>query len=339
MRLVSFVLLLNFFLNTQLGFAVDLTQHHFIQDCNILTNKGELVKVFPGKLCLFLDDGSFVSVHENGIRRYDKKNEILWDVEGNFHHQINLSHDKKRILAIGSKVESIAKKLIRIDTISIIDLNGRVLNEIGAEKLLEWTNQSSSDFPVPHWESDTRAKIEMTHLNSIHEVPKLSSARNDLPFSEGDYIVNGLAHGLFVLSPDLKRIRLHKIITSSTIHRVHDAQVLASGRILFFNNMVSDSTDFNRYSAIQEFDPVTERIASIFEANPAAMFYSRVCGSVQALDEDTIMFSDRLNAAYIYSLKKKVIIQAVRGTHDRGETLVRNCSTRMAKIKQFLLHR
>ena len=57
-------------------------------------------KNFPGALCLFFDDGSFISANEKSIRKFAPSRAIAWEVPASFHHMISLSTDRKRVLAL-----------------------------------------------------------------------------------------------------------------------------------------------------------------------------------------------------------------------------------------------
>jgi hypothetical protein len=110
----------------------------------------------------------------------------------------------------------------------------------------------------------------------------------------------------------------HTKLVSSLGHQTHDVQVTAEGKILYFNNVSHESAGTNRHSSIDLFDPLTTSTETVFSATPKAMFFSSICGGVQELDEDHLLFSDYLNGTYLYSRKTRELTTSLRETHYIG---------------------
>lgn len=340
LRLKLAILLLMFSASETYAVAYkDLLKYHIVQDCNILNMNGDLLKVFPGKMCLFFDDGSFVSATTKGMRLFGKDDSVVWEFPGYFHHQLALSPDKKRIFALSSDVAVVKGNKIRVDKILVISVDGKVLHELNSDVLLGMTKQDSLNWDNMPWViEDTKTKTEMSHFNSLYEIPKIKSSKHPA-FKEGNLILNGLSHGTYVMSPDLKKVLFHSRFNTSLDHRTHDAQVTENGNVIFFNNISSDSPRHNAFSSIQEFDPFKKEVVFEFTAQPKAMFYSLICGSVQEFGDDLILFSDRFNGTYIYSRKEKWMYATIRETHNRNNLSVSNQYTKAYDLSKFLARR
>lgn len=280
-------------------------EHLWIQNgCSLYRRK--VIKIFPGSFCQFLDDGSFISASHTSIRLFSKAQEVVWEIKGHFHHQVNLSLDKKRILVLTSDIVKRDGKLQRDDAFLILDLDGKTIaRESFHPHLLR-----RSLTPL-NWTTLKMASLETSHFNSIYEVPE-NPYSNTVPWLKaGNIIVNCLMLGVFIFSPDLKKILHHRTFTFSQDHFVHDIQITANGEFLVFNNLALSKNE-NSHSAIQKFNGPENRMTLDFRASPPEMFYSAHSGGVQEIG-DSIFFSHVVNGGYVYSQTRKEILQSIPG--------------------------
>lgn len=312
-----------------------LQKYSLVQDCTILDISGKVKRVFPGKMCLFLDDGRFVSANENFIRLYGKKKEPLWTLPGHYHHQLALSLDKKKILAIASSYLTIKGEKIREDLFQVISLEGKILAEERTSKIL-----TDAKLPFLFWVNspwlvqETSTKKEISHFNSFYEIPANESGLSYL--QQGNFVINGLSHGIFVLTSDLKKTLHHEILPTSINHFVHDVQVTKEGNIIYFNNFSKEGgEDLNSFSTIHEYDLKKKQTVFEFKANPETTFFSRYCGSVQELDDGLLLFSDKFNGTWIYSRNDKKLLLTIRGTHFQNKLPVYNQTTKGFDLSAF----
>lgn len=308
---------------------------HLVNGCRVFTMEGLPVKTFPGNICLFFPDGSLVSASEKSLIRFSPKDEIQWEIPGNFHHQLELDHSRKHILAMGNVV----RDGVRSDTFVIIDLAGRKTHETNSEKIYSQVGVRPELVPSSEFiRARTGAVSEAGHFNSFYEIPAMVSGKG-LPeyLKQGNFVVNALSDGVFVLSADLSKVLHHFRISQSHDHQIHDVQVRPSGEFVFFNNRGADGGPLNRYSAIQILDS-KGKLGFSYTAQPREFFYSQSCGGVQELDSDLILFSDVMNATYFYSRKKQKLEKAVTGTH-RNPSQPWNSPTQRVKawdLRDFL---
>lgn len=311
--------------------------NQLVSGCYVLSMKDNLISNFPGKFCVFFDDGSFVSASDTHLRFITKDNEVKWEIPGYFHHQLNLSIDGTKILALGSRTFPIKNNgMFRSDRIMIIDLAGKILHEVDSEQVLKETGVRWLTWETtPAFREITGAGIEMSHFNSFYEIP-----RNPNPaFRSGDFIVNGHSQGMFVISSDFKTYKQLPPLRIAYSHNTHDVQVNSRGNLLVFVNRHTVRLLENSFSTVNEYDPRTQKSVFEFSATPRELFYSEFCGGVQALDEQHLLISDQLAGTYVYSLKQKKILSAIRKAHKLNDTPNQVQQVKSVDLSKFLTSR
>jgi hypothetical protein len=313
---------------------------HLNRLCKIFDLEGNTLGLYPGEMCVFLPDGSFLSSTRKNLRHISKNNEVIWELAGHFHHQLKLSNDGKRILTLSSSTVKFPIKHYRADKLMVISMDGKVLHERTSETLLNEVGVPFMESVLPDWlVEDLKLYYELSHFNSISEIPKITKGHKNTFLKEGDIIVNALTQGVFVLSPDLQTIRSHRFLSDKKVHKIHDVQANATGNLLFFNNATSDTEASANFSTIQEIDTKTKKIIFEFKANPKQMFYSQICGSVQELESGNLLFADNLNGTFIYSKEKKNIVSTIRATHYEHGQRIEVQHVKGADLTDFLAQR
>lgn len=301
--------------------------------CRLTDQKGEH-RNFPGAFCLFQDDGTFISADESVIRKYSPERRVLWEVRASAHHQINLSPDKKRILAHTYKLEKKERGTVRVEGILILDQDGKIIAETDAERILKSANITSPNRSRFNFELNQQM-IEDSHFNSIYEIGDHKRAKEIPWLQPGNIIVNSLYDAVYVLTPDLKtvlkRIPLENL---SVQHQIHDVQLSSDGNLLFFNNQVKDSKH-HPYSAVQKVDPHTNKVVFEITGTPKIIFYSTVMGSVQEL-EDYYVFSHMTTGGYLYSKKAGQIVKTWPEVMDTIKSIQLTQELKLINAAQFL---
>jgi hypothetical protein len=284
-------------------------------------------------MCLFLDDGTFISAGTNGIRRFNRDQTVMWEAPGRYHHQMNLSEDKKRILALTSETNLRGKIRERDDIIVIHDIeSGKVLHKRLAREILTAGKVIPLEWMDNIFIRESKADIETSHFNSIYEIPENRAAHLAPYLKPGSVIINSVSLGIFILSSDLGQTLYHKVLSHSNGHHTHDVQVTASGEFIFFNNIVADNSVNYFYSAINKYNPLTDKITFQYNAEPKAMFFAAACGGVQEVSDDLLFFSHVVNGGFLYSRKQKKIIEATPGTNGN---MLQLTSTQQIKLIDF----
>jgi hypothetical protein len=286
----------------------------FQQGCGVFNIYLEF-KVFPGQHCVFLEDGSFISSGTDGVRRFNPDGSVKWVTPGNYHHQLNISPDKKRILGIQQAVLKYDDKNVKDDSLVVLDKEtGKVIYERTAHDLLKENGLHPLIWPYQDEHSGLKADTEISHFNSIYEIGKNDKEKTVSFLKAGNLIVNSAGIGFFILTPDLSKTLYYTKYPASIDSRIHDVQVSNDGKILLYNNFVNDPSRGKTFSAIQKFDPVTNRASDEFVSEPVEMFFSAIGGGAQELDDDLLVFTQTMNGVYIYSRKKKKLIHYMPGT-------------------------
>ena len=291
-------------------------------------------------MCVFLRDGSFLSATRSGLRYFSRENEVKWELNGDFHHQLKLSNDERRILALSSESVKHANKEQLQDKVLVISLDGKVLHEVKADYLIREAGLKSLDWVLPSWmRAGTNAVTELSHFNSIYEVPRVTTGRGNSFFREGDLVVNGLGQGIFIISPDLRTLRSHIQLSKKEIHFIHDVQISQRGHLLFFNNHTADSLYEDTYSTVQEIDYPSRKVVFEFMATPKEIFFSRTCGGVQELGPDILLISDNMTGTFFYSRSKNKILSSIRTTHELDRRRVGVQDVKAFDLTEFLSNR
>jgi hypothetical protein len=310
----------------------------FVVACDIYDLHGRVIKNFPGSYCKFLDDGTFISATERSMRRISSDRGVLWEVQGHFHHAFNISLDGKKVLALGSEPVKRGTETLRGGTFLVISVeDGKEIYRQSASLLLDkyglkplgWADSRN-------FAPQQGIKNEMTHFNSIYEIGEVK--RSDAPayLRKGNYVVNGLEHGAFILSSDLKEFLFHFQNPFSFRHYVHDVQVRENGNFLMFTNRHHNNTHFNKGSAIQEVDVVNNLLVFDFLSDPPSVFFSECCGGVQELSQDALLFSDNQNGAYIFSRRQRKLLRTLRSLHHRDGHQLRVQDVKAQDLRRFL---
>lgn len=285
----------------------------FLNGCRISDSLGNELKIYPGLHCALLGNGDALSAGLEELRYITKVGDVLWQIPGSFHHQVNLSHDEKNVLALRSIIKSFQNEEDkRFDALSVYDLNGKVLKEIEATEIFRQANQAALEKKF-FWLKDAKVYHEGSHFNSFHEIPPLTAGKKYPSYIKaGNYVANSLRQGVYILDADLKKVLFHFQIPTSVNHSIHDVQVTTEGRLLYFNNTARPSTPERPFSTVEEMDLNTMKVVTEIKSNPPELFHSVFCGGVQVIDADTIMFSHQIAGVYFYSRVKKQITFATQ---------------------------
>lgn len=350
MRLITFLLTISAAFSFS-AYSQSWTKFHLINGCTIFNMRGENIKSFPGEICQFLDDGSYVLSSGHGIMRMTKKMETLWEVKAHVHHQVNLSPDKKRLLILSSDIFN-GKNDVRQDKFIIMDLHGKVIHEQKASEIFRQIKVTPFMRPYTDPGHIFNAKDEISHFNSIYEIGEIrQSEKKPEWLTKGNVVVNSLIDGIFILSPDLKKVLHHTKFSLSENHSVHDVQVTERGSFLYFNNLekpqlkkdlskIKEGETFfpTLKSSVQEINPVNGQLIEEFDPSPDGVFFSSIMGSVQELDKDTWILSHYLNGTYLYSRSKKTIILNTPFTHVTNFRYHPTQQIKAEDLSKFLSH-
>lgn len=306
--------------------------------CRIYAPAQLVVRVLPGERCLFFDNGDFISSGPGHIRYYSSLGEVKWEVKGHFHHQMNFSNDRQRILAISSVVGKVGRdELKRYDLLMILGIDGKIHATLALDRALEEAGIN----PILQVNQHKMIPIESegSHLNSFYEIPPLKRGVSAPDYvAPGSFVVNGLRQGVLFIDKELKRITKQWVSPFSMVHSVHDAQITERGQLIYFNNFASLEKN-KQFSTIDEVDLKTSRKVLEIKSGPEAFFYSRHSGSVQVLNDDLVVFSHVVAGYYVYSRSRKAVIFSSDAPYVIGDKLVTAQQIRIQDLSEFLRKR
>jgi len=283
-------------------------QLHYVDGCRVYDSQGKLMRDFPGRYCLFLDDGRFISSGKNLIL-FDRDRSKVWEIPGHFHHQMNFTRDKKHILVLSSEVETINEKQVRADVFLKISLKGEIVARLSTKKIFEDHKIQPISWPFVSSGSSLKADLEISHFNSIYEIGSNRLEKSDRRFAAGNILINSAGVGAFILDAAMTKSLYFSKFPQSDGHRVHDLQLTEDGEFFFFNNHNSDQKR-GPYSSIDFMDPIRLVTRKRFTTKPKEFFYAPIRGSAKMIDADLILVSDSIRGKFIISKSKMELVHA-----------------------------
>ena len=281
---------------------------HIVVECSVFDLKGLLLWTFPnGGECLFFDDGRFVNGSKTGVRMYDSHFKLMWERSDRSHHQLNFGLNRKTILVISEEFQSYRDKMVRFDRFLVLNLNGEITKEFSFFKKRKVLNKIKNIEKQGLWKYEVSSKgvkvslIEYSHGNSFYEIPENASSGRNRSFKKSNYIINvNLQFITAILDSSLDKIlwTLPHDVPDSRENNTHDVQVQKNGLVLIYANR----GDRDRFSTIDEFDPIRKVVKTIYRAKSPDIFFSERCGGVQRLDGNRILVNDFSNGPQIHEI-------------------------------------
>jgi hypothetical protein len=277
--------------------APDLQLPHHVIDCIILDHAGNVLREMGGNRCVFWDDGSFVRGTDKELTFFHPDMSVKWSKKMHTHHQLGKSVDGKRILVMEYRFRKYQGKRVRFDRVSIINLEGK--------ELYAYDFYTRRKEIINLYKKIRQEKLELklhlntwefVHTNSISEIPENESSKKIPAFAKGHIIVNSNLLGFaMILDAKLKEI-LWILPPHRSNPRQHDVHVLPNGKVLIYDNVSHLSQD-EKFSTIDEFDPVSGKREVVYQANPPPAFFSPHLGGAQRLPNGNLLISDVTNGA------------------------------------------
>lgn len=275
--------------------------------------QGKMIRKFPGRICVFMEDGSLLSAEEEKLVFYDKLRNVLWSKSLHPHHQLNLSADKKNFLVLGSEVkkEKGPKKeeLVRYDVLYVISLTGEILHSFHFSKHASefdknsWNDARKRRFSkIGYSEFYQKIDWEMTHANSFYEIPENKINGQGDAFKKGNYIVNDISlMQVLVLSSNLKHLVWQDHVIKENWSMFHDVQVVPrTASILYYDN----GSRLRPASRLVEYDLNRKEILWSYPSVLSKNFYSSRMGGVQILENGNVLYNDNTSIPTALEISK-----------------------------------
>lgn len=286
-------------------FTATTVQKYYQAGCAILDENSHIVRLFNGSLCIFLNNGDFISSNlKENIRYFDKTGHLIWESDKPALHQLKLSNAGKNFLAITSETKKINGRNIRADVFSVRDFQNKILKSWSTfdnyKKLqlldLSYFKNCKDDCYWPTlWLSPTEASdvLELTHANSFQEISIKEEIFGSNIWKAGNYLIYlyGPLSVALVLDSDLKNILWSYDFKKIDRIHLHDLQLIAGAKLLVFFNSNIDAQTKTEYSSLEILDLAAMQTTWKYAGRPPEKFFSKLKGSVQILDNSDLLYS------------------------------------------------
>lgn len=278
-------------------------------ECVLLDKQQKILFAKPeAAMCLFRPDGTVVASDHYRLTKYDRAGEVLWEQPFASHHMLRESSDGT-ILILTSEVKTWGGQTHRFDRVEKVSQStGAILYSFSLAKnfdqLVSLAGLKTQPQPESaFWQIDQQSQTEMTHANSAYEIPENALAEKNPAFAAGNVIVNVNTMGLFfILDSKLKKPLWAAAYLPPNKHRLHDVQVLKNGHLLVFNNYSNASPPY--VSSLDEYDVETGKVVWRFQPENPKTLASLWVGSVQALKNGNIFYSDMTSGGFAVEIDR-----------------------------------
>jgi len=241
------------------------------------------------------------------IQRRSWSDEVLWTKGMKAHHDIRELHDGRLLaltwgfnqlarLELGQLPEFEKKPKIKDDLLIELSPEGELLLETSLGRSLARNNDEVGVTVPEEWDPATEPEPDMFHCNSIFLMEDGELAKRDPIYAVGNVLVSSRYQNLlFIVDRRTGDLLWHWRPPGAEWQ--HEASVLASGNILFFDN----GREERGYSRLVELNPLTKEIVWEYTAPEPSDFFSQARGTVAEVEDGVLLVanSDRGEAFQI----------------------------------------
>lgn len=270
---------------------------HLTGMCRIYNDHGTIKAVFPGRQCLFMDDGRLISLGNSGLKAFSSEGKIEWEHPVSTPEAfMSFSLDKNRFYLTTATV------------ISLFNTKGEVIHKLDLP-----------EFP-----------------KAISEIPQLKKKSKLRWLKAGNILVSVPVKGIFVYSPDLKD-HLHTIvINTARDQKLNDFFVTREGTLVSLIEISTETPPEAPGSALEEMTLETGKLLSRFPTVPNGSFYFPVAGSVEILRDGNFLLTHSFTGVYHISRDGKKILQFNTNFHFDSSGMLPPEALRTTKLDSFL---
>jgi hypothetical protein len=239
------------------------------------------------KLIEPLSDDRFLILAE-GIMLIDRRSDILWQIDADYHHDIDIDADGK-IYTLSRRPEywpelNRLRKTIN-DYLIILDSSGRVLKEISfidivlADPVLEARalRYRGAIFDLAE---------DLFHANTVEIIPEDVYIDGQLVFKRGHVLICWRNLDLVgALDPESESLTWHWGFDE--LDAPHQPTLLDNGNLLIFDNGRDKG-----FSRVIELNPLTKTIEWEYQGDPPESFYTASRGGAQRLPNGNTLITD-----------------------------------------------
>ncbi len=227
------------------------------------------------------------------LSRYDKESNLLWSVEGRFHHDLWIHDGKIFVLARVSRLVDYIhpRSLSYVDVIQIRSLQGELEREIS---ILDMIQESAYGFLLPSLnlekKLDATRYLDVLHTNHV-EVFDGRLADSDPIYAKGNILIS-MRNINTIAIIDGETLKIVWIWGPTNLSFQHHPTLLENGHLLVFDNGTENSR-------VVEVDPLSREI--VWQYAPESGFFSDTRGSNQRLANGNTLITES-DTGYVFEV-------------------------------------
>ena len=244
--------------------------------------------LFPNGDVLFnFESGNFP--YGGGLVKIDKDSNILWKLERNTYHDLDVVEDGTIFVAAHNyKNDSIVglnntKQPFLEDVILKVSQEGVVLEEISVLKALKKSDYRNL-LPLKYGLGEPE---DPTHLNTVEVLSRKLAAKFPI-FEQGDLLVSLRNLNMIGIIDSDRRVVKWALV--GMFGHQHDPDFMNNGHIMVFDNWGGRS--HKSVSRILEIDPVTQRVVWRYSGGEEEEFFSEIRGKQQVLPNGNVLITE-----------------------------------------------
>ncbi len=305
---------------------------HFVVGCEISDQNFRRLRVFFGDMCIFLEDGSYISGSERGVSLVLANGTVAWQRSDILpHHQINLSNDGKSVLILNyERVPDFICGITKSVSFVVLNLkSGATEREYSVWKRKEYFYKELN-FHLGRSQIQPPSNVECFygHMNSFYEVPSNSNQNKFEYLKPGNYIVNGSGGHILFFDHLMTKI-VYKMKTSDLFEGdLHDVQVTGEGKILVYSNL--GPVGGAQKTTISLVDPESKSVETLFPKPDKNLILNKLQtrpflglrqGGVQLLDKE-VLFSINPGdgGSWVFLMSNQGALNLVKKYSSNGAT-------------------
>lgn len=257
--------------------------------------RGELIQRWQGPpgywaRAVLLSGGDVLVVGADSVRyamRMTWNGDVVWRRPIQTHHDIGLTPDGRVMLLTlaAARIPEISPNLpIRDDQVTILSDDGSI-----AESRSLYQMMRGGGFTFQAVAPDPEGFVDLFHANSARWMTHAHLYDRDPLYAAGNIIVS-MRHQDTVAIFRWSGGKMLWAWGQGDVSGQHDAQVLANGNILIFDNGLS-----REWSRVIELDPLARRIVWEYKATPPESFYTVGRGASQRLANGNTLITESDN--------------------------------------------
>jgi hypothetical protein len=241
-----------------------------------------MARLFPNGDVIAIYEGINQVPYGGGIIKLDKDSNVLWKVDINAHHDLDIDSEGN-VYTLMHEYKTSSRLPIIDDGIAIISPDGHVIDKFSVLDII-----LNSEYK--HLTGDYN-NGDMLHTNNI-DILDSETAKNFPQFNQGDLLIS-FAVPSTILVLDGKS-RKPQWVFSGMMGRQHDPDFLDLGTVLVFDNLGKGPSAEGR-SRLLEIDPKSNKVIWSYSGTTKDMFNTSRRGSQQKLPNGNVLITESMS--------------------------------------------